>query len=87
MVNLIFARNRFITGKTNSPIIGEPNGSYPVTIGGSTKIDIVTEDLRDIGRYREDKDHYQNIFWYICSIILMRFFEPQKVNLRNDMLF
>ena len=87
MVNFIFARNRSITGKTNSPIIWEPNGSYPVTIGGSTKIDILTEDLRDIGGFRQDKDHYQNIFWYICSIILMRFFEPQKVNLRNHMLF
>ena len=33
-----------------------------MTIGGSTRIDIVTVDPRDFGEYREDKDHYQDIF-------------------------
>ena len=36
-------------GKT--PMSGEPKGLYPVTIGGSTGIDIVTVDPRDIGEY------------------------------------
>ena len=30
----------------NSPILGEPKGLYPVTIGGSSGIDIVTVDVR-----------------------------------------
>ena len=55
VVNLIrFSRFLFqeiISSQENYSIIGEPNGLYPVTVEGSTRIDIVTEDPRDICGY------------------------------------
>ena len=37
--------------KRRAPISGEPEGLYSVTVGGSTRIDIVTVDPWDIGEY------------------------------------
>ena len=44
--------------------------------GLSTGIDIVTVDPRDIGDYREDKDHCQDNYLIVISIIRTRFVDP-----------